>query len=56
MNLSRDLFVSSVTRIKIPDVLDFDIVLSPQIVYHGSNYKLALFKMDQIICKCISVV
>jgi len=46
MNLSRDLFVSSVTRIKIPVVLGFDIVLSPQMVYHEIVYRIALFKMD----------
>ncbi len=53
INLSRDLFVLSVTRMKIPVVLDFEMTLSPQIVYHGSSYRLALFKMDQrmyIVC------
>jgi len=38
--------VLSVTRMKIPVVLDFEMTLSPQIVYHGSSYRLALFKMD----------
>lgn len=56
MNLSRDLFVSSVTRIKIPVVLCFDIALSPQIVYHKIVYSIALFKMDPKIVKCISSV
>jgi len=51
------LFVSSVTRMKIPVVLDFDIALPPQIVYHGSSYKLALFKMDQrTYIRCISSI
>jgi len=56
MNLSRDLFVSSVTRMKIPVVLGFDIALSPQIVYHEIDYRIALFKMDPKTVKCISSV
>jgi len=48
--VSKDLFVSSVTRMKIPVVLDLDKTLSPQIVYHARNYKLALFKMDHNSC------
>ena len=44
---SSDLFVLSVTRMKIPVVLDLDKTLSPQIVYHKLLCGLALFKMDQ---------
>lgn len=47
--LSIDLFVLSVTRMKIPVVLDLEMTLSPQIVYHETNYGLALFKMDPIL-------
>ncbi len=45
---SKDLFVSSVTRMKIPVVLFFDKTFTSdsQIVYHRRNYRLALFKMD----------
>ena len=46
--LSTDLFVLSVTRMKIPVVLDFEMTLSPQIVYHKLLCELALFKMDQM--------
>ena len=48
---STDLFVLSVTRIKIPVVLDSDKTLASefQIVYHGRVYKLVLFKMDHSI-------
>lgn len=48
---STDLFVLSVTRMKIPVVSDFDKSLSPdfQIVYHSTICKLALFKMDHSI-------
>ncbi len=57
MNLSRDLFVFSVTRMKIPVVLDFEMTLSPQIVYHRSSYRLALFKMDQrMYITCIASI
>lgn len=46
--LSTDLFVSPVTRMKIPVVLDFDMTISPIIlqILHHEKYELYVFKID----------
>lgn len=49
MIFSIDLLVPSVTRMKIPVVLDLDIIASPHIVYHDTNYNVVLFKMDHCL-------